>query len=135
MQNKRISMYQALLLCSFFYGISSGATINQVHYTTQSIGYFDEEFSIYSGATHVGYLCVKKFYSFAVLYNFYVYPACRRQGFGQELLMHTLGDLKARGFSKIFIQPGPYELSDSAFKKNNLREKVASLVRLYSRVF
>ncbi len=52
-----------------------------------------------------------------VLYSFYIYPPCRNKGYGRELLIHTCSRLKRQGAKMIFIQPGPFELTESGNMK------------------
>lgn len=65
-----------------------------------------------------------------IFYDFYIEPKFRNKGFGKTLLKNSINyliDLKA---TRIYIQPGPYELTSGA--PENYSEKIQRLIKLYS---
>lgn len=69
-----------------------------------------------------------------ILYDFYIEPKIRSQGYGKHLLEMTLGEVLNTGASKIFIQPGPFELVNNKFvalKANEHTMRMQRLIKLY----
>lgn len=59
----------------------------------------------YAGLSHLPFSC-------HVIHSLYVYPEFRGRGYGRTLLVHACELLKQRNAWKVFIQPGPFELSN-----------------------
>lgn len=45
-----------------------------------------------------------------ILFDFYTTKQFRNRGYGRMLLNHVLQDLEAAGATKIYIQPGPFDI-------------------------
>ncbi len=84
----------------------------------------------------MGFLSYLKlpFVRWYILYDFYIEPKIRSHGHGKYLLEITLGEVLHTGASKIFIQPGPFELVNYKFvalKANERTERMQRLIKLY----
>lgn len=65
-----------------------------------------------SDGKKIGFLCYVKLplVNWYVLFNFFTIQNQRHKGYGRMVLNHVLELLKEAGATKIFIQPGPYEI-------------------------
>lgn len=71
-----------------------------------------------------------------MLFNFYIYPEYRHEGYGKILFNKVLTDMIAKGATKIFIQPGPFELVDGNLvfpNKEEKEERIKKLVIFYEK--
>ena len=74
---------------------------------------------------------------FYVLHSLYVYPSYRRKGYGRKLIEYTLQTLKELGGSKVYIQPGPFELNNNEttpITDTEKEQKLKILIDLYTSV-
>ncbi len=84
------------------------------------------------GGTAIGFLSYVKFpcLSWYVMFDFYVSKDFRGRGYGRYLLGHVRDELSTRGATKIFIQPGPFELERGVCVCVNGAEGAAKTARL-----
>jgi len=69
-----------------------------------------------------------------VLYDFFIQPAYRGQGHGHFLFSHAVNQAEKSGASKIFVQPGPFELVAGKYTSvKGVQRKIAlnRLIRFY----
>lgn len=73
-----------------------------------------------------------------ILHSFYVYPNYRGKGYGKKILLYMCNLLKERGARTIYIQPGPFEMTDdgqpSISDPDIFKVKLQRLVKLYKGV-
>lgn len=89
-----------------------------------------------NGNQKIGYLYYTKIPLFAyyVVYDFYVHPNYRNKGHGTRLLNYACDHLKWQGASKVYVQPGPFEIYKENFVDTSSYElKLARLVKLYQK--
>lgn len=86
----------------------------------------------------VGHVSIQKLplFSFYVLHTLYVYPEYRLNGYGRELIDYACNYLINANASKVYIQPGPFELDTEGhlvrpMQQYKAREK--SLITLYAK--
>lgn len=73
--------------------------------------------------------------SFYIVHSFFVYPAFRNQGNGDILFKYALSVLKARKARLLFIQPGPFDITNHKFYNlpcgKEREEKIKRLINFY----
>ncbi len=67
-----------------------------------------------------------------IIYNFYIQPEDRNQGYGQDLLKYMCDQAQKRGASRIFVQPGPFEL-DRVLLNQDKEELLEKLLVFYEK--
>lgn len=72
---------------------------------------------LYKGAQPIGYVGYKKMPLLPLLpwyyiHSLYVYPENRRKGYGGILLLQILDEIKRQGGTRVYVQPGPFEMID-----------------------
>lgn len=65
-----------------------------------------------------------------VLYDFFVQPAYRGQGHGHFLFAHAVNQAEKAGASKMFVQPGPFELVAGKYVSVKGAQREIALKRL-----
>lgn len=89
------------------------------------------EIGYYVDGRPVGFVhCLKIPFCGHILYNFYVYPAQRGNGYAKELLLYACDLLKKQHAKRIFIQPGPFEPGQEVI--TDYQERLEKLVSLYT---
>lgn len=81
----------------------------------------------------VNYAQISSMVGWYALYELYVYPEYRNQGFAKQLLSHACETLFAHGAKKIFIQPGPFEF-DAHVEEMEYAQRTQQLIKLYEEV-
>lgn len=86
----------------------------------------------------VGFITITKtpLFSFYILHTLYVHPQYRHQGYGKRLLKYTCEHATSLGASRMYIQPGPFELDDNGYliKPTDVYdERVQALIALYTK--
>jgi len=85
----------------------------------------------------LSYVCMP-YIRWYVLYDFYIEPEQRHQGYGKKLLRAALDEIINAGARYIFIQPGPFENVDGDFvqivgpARESRTQKLISLYKLFS---
>lgn len=104
-----------------------------------SFGLVENELSIecYDAMKTIGFLYYKKIplVPYYVLYNFYMEPTHRHRGYGTQLLNHACDYLALHGASKIYIQPGPFEIHEEKFiamPSYDRELRLKKLIKLYA---
>lgn len=73
-----------------------------------------------------------------ILHSLYVEPEYRHKGLGRELLLKAYWYLKEKGASKMYIQPGPFELQDEVIvpisDKQEYNDKMQKLIALFASI-
>lgn len=102
--------------------LSSGLFSNEIQ-----LQYFNDGYSI-------GFLSYTKVpvFSIYILHSLIVYPEFRNRGYGRKLLEYALFDLKKAGASRVYIQPGPFEISGKELSESEHDQKIKSLVKFYA---
>lgn len=74
--------------------------------------------------------------NYYVLHTFYIYPEHRNKGYGTQWLNYTCDYLQSIGATKIYIQPGPFEINndeDSAALGRSRALTLQALINLYKK--
>jgi len=72
------------------------------------------------------------FFDFYIAHTLYVHPMRRCHGYGKKLLAHAIDHLKTIGACRIYIQPGPFELTMTHESPSERKAKIEKLVKLYT---
>jgi GNAT superfamily N-acetyltransferase len=82
----------------------------------------------------INYAQLNSSFGWYALYELFIHPEYRSNGYAKELIKHTCDTLVKSGARKIFIQPGPFELGDQGqiIEIEDRAERLKNLVRLYS---
>ncbi len=109
-------------------------------YTTVDSGALSNETQItcFEDNSKIGFVSYTKVPCsyFYVIHSFYVYPEYRCQGYGEKLLKQACEHVKALHASRIYIQPGPFEIINGYTKNihgQDRKKRMQSLVKLYSK--
>lgn len=71
------------------------------------------------------------FLSWYALHSLYVDPKYRQRGYAKQLLQYACQCLQKKGATKIYIQPGPYEIQVKLETIGTREAKIQRLVQLY----
>lgn len=85
----------------------------------------------------VGFVSYKKIpiTSWYIIHSLYVYPKFRRKGYGSALIKQMCKLLKDLHATRIYIQPGPFELNNKPpIKGNSYKEKMKELIKFYKKL-
>lgn len=97
----------------------------------------DVTISLHTNKTCVGFVSYRKIplTSWYALHSLYVYPEFRRKGHGTALIKHACASLKNLKATRVYIQPGPFELEHKQQLNTPLsyKKKIDELVRLYKK--
>jgi GNAT superfamily N-acetyltransferase len=69
-----------------------------------------------------------------LLLDFYVNKDYRNQGYGKLIFKKVLDDIKKRGGTKLFLQPGPFEYENGnvvTIQGGRRQERINALVKFY----
>lgn len=69
-----------------------------------------------------------------IMHTLYVHPAHRNRGYAKDIIRHTIDTLQAIGAKKIYIQPGPFELTSVQDQPSDRKIKIEKLVKLYKQI-
>lgn len=131
----RIS-FSALWILSFLIAQESKPTGFNCDYTSS-----DNDVTITMSDSHnacIGFVSYRKILisSWYVIHSLYVYPKFRRKGYGSTLIKKTCALLKTLKATRVYIQPGPFELDhdELAFSKKGYQKKMTALITFYKKL-
>jgi|GEM_PF-2232328 len=103
----------------FTHKIQAGS--NWLHKTVMIDSYVDNE--------KVGFIAYDKIaiVPLYVIHSFYIYPPYRNKGYGRRLLNYACEHLKLHGANKIYLQPGPFELTEDGYIDNSVSSSEVQL--------
>jgi GNAT superfamily N-acetyltransferase len=80
----------------------------------------------------IGFLHYVKlpFMQWYVIHNFFIKKKCRKKGYGKKLFQEALDRLSLKKASKIFVQPGAFEI-DIPLSAQEKKERMPHLVKFY----
>ncbi len=96
------------------------------------------EISYYIDKKKVGFVSYIKIplCKYYIIYSFYIYPQYRHKGYGKKLFEYACNQLSSVGASRIYIQPGPFEIVNDCIENINdasRTEKLQKLIKLYKK--
>lgn len=121
---------------------TSGFLYGQESFTHQVIedGFFSNEAKItyFDDIDKLGFIFYTKMtmINAYVIHTFFIHPKFRKRGYGKKLLAYTCEFLKRKGISKIYLQPGPFELENGrmvAVPDNEQKERMKRLINMYKK--
>jgi len=79
--------------------------------------YNETKIRYYLNEQEVGYVSYTKIplFSFYILHTLYVHPQYRNHGYGKQMLEYACSCLKKLGASRLYIQPGPFEINEDGY--------------------
>lgn len=121
---------------TFFLQISYTFTDHSFKKEIIDSGFFTNEVQIqyFVQSKNVGFVGYTKFplVKFYVIHSLYIQPQHRNQGYGRNLLQHACQALQQLGATQIYIQPGPFEISESYMPNAEAKHRnIQKLVRFY----
>lgn len=125
----------ALFLISF--GHTFGYTGSFRHECISSgFMYNENKICYYLDGQEIGFLSYTKMplFSFYILHTLYVHPQYRNNGYGKYILEYACSCLKKLGASRLYIQPGPFEINEDGYLVTALASydgRLESLIEFY----
>ena len=91
-----------------------GLTRFETTIKSSNLFYSDSRMTYIHEGIQVGFIHITQLpFGYSVIHSLYIHPHYRNQGYGKALGMQALDLLKKKGGNKIFVQPGPFELTKS----------------------
>jgi ribosomal protein S18 acetylase RimI-like enzyme len=131
--------YTFHFLVTFYLALTS-CSIQSIHCTfvhkVMDAGWITADYAIecFSDTRRIGFLWYTKLpiVHYYVLYNFYISPEYRNKGHGSALLAYSCDYLAQQGASRVYIQPGPFEMNSAGELIGNSVDYELRLQRLVS---
>lgn len=133
-----IRIFKHLFLFTLF--LFLGTTFCQERFEQKVISseYFNNETEIryYKDNTLIGFISYTKvpLLKFYAVHSFFIRPQYRNRGYGKRLLLYTCNHLKKIGAKRIYVQPGPFEITNGRARNitDETRDaKIERLLKLY----
>lgn len=98
----------------------------------------DTWIDLYDNSNHIGFVSYRKIplTSFYVVHSLYVNPNYRNQGYGKRLVMYVYNLIRCNGGTRIYIQPGPFEMENDKGVKvtKDYQERMRNLIAFYKKM-
>lgn len=110
--------------------ISSNAELRVEHQQVKN----DIKIDVYDDAEHIGFVSYTKtpLLPFYILHSLYVYPNHRKKGYAKRFLPFVCQEIADAGATKIYIQPGPFEMSnDGIVNVEDYQKRMEYLIPFY----
>ena len=104
-------------MAPFFYAPMVASPLSVRTQVTNFYGIEECRYSIEMQDTEIGFLSSIKIpcFNWYILYDFFVEPECRNNGYGRRLLAYAIAHAVKSGATRIFVQPGPFERKDEEY--------------------
>lgn len=134
MQKATILQFLMFSLTAFAFLVHGNNSFVVSHPTAMGI-LKGQEFKLIINNDESGKLCFVKIplTKWYILYDFYIEKNYRNQGYGKKLFQKVLNEV-AQDATKIFIQPGPFELVDGrmlTLPTDEREDRIIKLVKFY----
>jgi ribosomal protein S18 acetylase RimI-like enzyme len=91
-----------------------------------------DKIKIINNNKEIGFISCLKLKPFAaVLYDFFIMPQYRGNGYGRLLLEFAIARLNNQIIKTIFIQPGPFDIVKNQIVSIKDNQKIEKLIKLY----
>ena len=124
MLNTLIQKQKIFILISFILISIKINAVPEISFTQDKIGINENKQEI--GSISFYKIPLTRWYIF---YDFYIEPKFRNKGLGKFLLETAINYLITLKATRVYIQPGPYELT--SVRPENYPEKIKKLIKLY----
>lgn len=146
-RNWHMKFYLKLCFLNLSLAISSllFCSLNNINYD-KSFAHEIIDSGIFTNVTDISYSISQKeigsisytkmpLLNYYVIHSFYIKPEFRNHGHGHELILYLFNYLKAMGATRVYIQPGPFEMGPNfSFSQKAYEENTQKLIKLYKSV-